>query len=63
MYSSVTIFCGSQSGNNPLYQQEAEAVGKLLAHIHIKLIYGGGNSGLMGVVATPCCNTAAMLPA
>lgn len=51
MYSSVTIFCGSQAGNNPLYKQEAEAVGKILAQNHIKLIYGGGNSGLMGVVA------------
>ncbi len=51
MYSSVTLFCGSQSGNNVLYEQEAEAVGKILAQNNIELIYGGGNSGLMGVVA------------
>ena len=51
MYSSVTIFCGSQSGNNVLYQQEAKAVGKILSRNNIELIYGGGNSGLMGVVA------------
>lgn len=51
MYKSVTVFCGSQYGNNPLYQQEAEAVGKVLAQHNIELIYGGGNNGLMGVLA------------
>lgn len=51
MYSSVTIFCGSKLGSNPLYQQHAKAVGALLVQYHIHLIYGGGNNGLMGVVA------------
>lgn len=51
MYTSVTIFCGSQNGNNPLYQQEAEALAKAMAENNIQLIYGGGNSGLMGIVA------------
>lgn len=51
MYPSVTVFCGSQSGSNPLYQQEAIALGKLLAKHNIKLVYGGGNSGLMGALA------------
>lgn len=51
MYTSVTIFCGSQNGNNPLYQQEAEALAKTLAKNNIQLVYGGGNSGLMGIVA------------
>ena len=51
MYQSVTIFCGSQTGNNPLYKQEAESVAIALAENNIRLIYGGGNSGLMGIVA------------
>ena len=51
MYNSVTVFCGSQNGNHILYKQEAEALGKLLAENSIKLIYGGGNSGLMGAIA------------
>ncbi len=51
MYPSVTVFCGSQCGDNPMYKQEAEALGRLLAQNNIKLIYGGGNSGLMGALA------------
>ena len=51
MYQSVTIFCGSQNGNNALYKQEAETLAKAMAENNIQLIYGGGNSGLMGVIA------------
>ncbi len=51
MYKSVTVFCGSQYGNNPLFKEEAEALGKILSENNIELIYGGGNSGLMGVIA------------
>lgn len=51
MYSSVTIFCGSRLGNNPLYRQHAKAVGTLLVQHQIHLVYGGGNNGLMGIVA------------
>lgn len=51
MYTSVTIFCGSQEGNNPLYKQEAQALAKAMAENNIQLVYGGGNSGLMGTIA------------
>ncbi len=51
MYSSVTIFCGSKLGNNPLYAQHAKALGALLVQHAIHLVYGGGNNGLMGIVA------------
>ncbi len=51
MYQSVTVFCGSQFGANPLYEQEAIALGKLLANNGIRLVYGGGNNGLMGTMA------------
>lgn len=51
MWKSVAVFCGSKNGNNALFAQHAEAIGLLLAQKNIQLIYGGGNKGLMGIVA------------
>lgn len=48
---SVAVFCGSKNGKNPLYAEHAAELGALLAEKKIKLIYGGGSAGLMGVVA------------
>lgn len=48
---SVAVFCGSKNGKNPLYAEHAADLGTLLAEKKIKLIYGGGSAGLMGVVA------------
>jgi hypothetical protein len=48
---SLTVFCGSKNGNNPLFCEHAKQVGYLLAEKNITLIYGGGNKGLMGTVA------------
>lgn len=48
---SIVVFCGSKNGNNPLYAAHAKQLGQLLATHHIRLIYGGGNRGLMGAVA------------
>ncbi len=48
---SICVFCGSSSGNSEIYTQEAEKLGKLFAKNKIKLVYGGSNVGLMGVVA------------
>ena len=50
-YTSVAVFCGSKSGNDPLYEQHAKELGKLLGQRKITLVYGGGNVGLMGSVA------------
>jgi uncharacterized protein (TIGR00730 family) len=47
----VCIYCGSSIGNQPIYREMAEAMGALLARRGIGLVYGGGNVGLMGVVA------------
>ena len=49
--NSLAVFCGSKSGNNPLYEAEAKALGHLLASKKITLIYGGGNKGIMGAVS------------
>ena len=56
MYSSVTVFCGSKLGNNPLFQRHAKELGALFVQHQIHLIYGGGNNGLMGIVANEVIN-------
>ena len=49
--SAVAVFCGSRFGNHPAYAEAAEATGRGLAEAGIRLIYGGGKVGLMGLVA------------
>lgn len=48
---SVAVFCGASKGRNGLYTRAAEDLGRLLARRRITLVYGGGNVGLMGVLA------------
>jgi len=48
---TIAVFCGSSLGENPLYKQKAIDLGKTLHKEQIGLVYGGGNRGLMGVVA------------
>ena len=47
----VCVFCGSSVGNQRAYSEAAEALGAVLAERGIGLVYGGGNVGLMGVIA------------
>ncbi|MCJ0829198.1 TIGR00730 family Rossman fold protein [Acinetobacter sp. NIPH1876] len=49
--NSICVFCGSSLGNDPIYQQMAQATGQAIAAQGQTLVYGGGRSGLMGVVA------------
>ena len=48
---SIVVYCGSNFGKKPVYSQSAYALGEELAKRKIKVIYGGGNMGLMGRVA------------
>ncbi len=48
---SVAIFCGSKAGNSPAYMEHSVLLAKLLADAGIAIIYGGGNTGIMGAVA------------
>jgi uncharacterized protein (TIGR00730 family) len=48
---AVCVFCGSNVGRNPAYEQAAASVGTALARAGLKLVYGGGKVGLMGAVA------------
>ena len=47
----ICVFCGSSSGEAPAYAAAAHQLGALMAARGIGLVYGGGNVGLMGVVA------------
>jgi uncharacterized protein (TIGR00730 family) len=47
----VCVFCGSSPGARPEYGDAARALGALLARRGVELVWGGGNVGLMGVVA------------
>lgn len=48
---SICVFCGASPGATPIYQEAAEALGRHLAERGIRLVYGGGAVGLMGMVA------------
>ncbi len=48
---NVCVFCGSGAGNNPVYAEAAKEMGSLLSNSKSTLIYGGGNIGLMGIIA------------
>ncbi|MFC7399799.1 TIGR00730 family Rossman fold protein [Chelatococcus sp. GCM10030263] len=48
---SVCVYCGSAPGIDPIFAEEASALGRSMADAGIRLIYGGGNIGLMGTVA------------
>ena len=48
---SICVFCGSRSGDSPDYIIQAETLGNLIAHQNWRLVYGAGNSGMMGAVA------------
>jgi uncharacterized protein (TIGR00730 family) len=47
----ICVFCGSSFGSRPRYREAAAEVGSLLARKGAGLVYGGGNVGLMKVVA------------
>jgi len=53
---SIAIFCGSQKGQNPIYEQHAEELAKIITEQNLTLIYGGGKNGLMGVAANTVMN-------
>jgi uncharacterized protein (TIGR00730 family) len=47
----VCVFCGSNAGRRPAFGEAAHALGSALAARGLGLVYGGGNVGLMGIVA------------
>ncbi len=48
---AIQVFCGARVGADPAFAQAAKALGELLARQGIRLVFGGGHVGLMGVLA------------
>lgn len=47
----ITVFCGSSMGNQSVFKNTAEALGKTFVNRNLELIYGGARVGIMGVIA------------
>ncbi len=47
----LCVFCGSRNGSDGIFASAARQLGGELANRGIELVYGGGNVGLMGVIA------------
>ncbi len=50
-FTSLSVFCGSSSGNDDLIFKAAQETGQVLAKQGIQVVYGGAKVGLMGAVA------------
>ena len=48
---NITVFCGSNSGFRTDYAEAARNLARLFVKQEIRLVYGGGNVGLMGIIA------------
>jgi len=48
---SICVYCGSGFGTDPAFKDAAQELGKAIAEAGARLVYGGGNVGLMGAVA------------
>lgn len=49
--NQVCVYCGSSTGEDPAYAESARLLGRALAGAGIRLVYGGGSIGLMGIIA------------
>jgi uncharacterized protein (TIGR00730 family) len=47
----ICVFCGSSAGNDVIFSMAAKDLGKLIGESKSTLVYGGGNVGLMGILA------------
>ncbi len=54
---SIAVYCSSSNKVDDIYKEEAKKVGNLLAKKGIRLVYGGGNMGLMGVISNSAINS------
>ena len=48
---SICVYCGANPGTLPIYRESAMRLGQLLAKARVQIVYGGGNVGLMGIIA------------
>jgi uncharacterized protein (TIGR00730 family) len=50
MIKSICVFCGSNTGSGDAYAQAARDLAQAIVAGGMRLVYGGGNIGLMGVL-------------
>ncbi|HBY45139.1 MAG TPA: TIGR00730 family Rossman fold protein [Thermomicrobiales bacterium] len=48
---TICVFCGARSGVDPRYSETASNLGELIATSGRRLVFGGGDIGLMGAVS------------
>ncbi|WP_041743236.1 TIGR00730 family Rossman fold protein [Collimonas fungivorans] len=48
---SLCVYCGSSPGATPVYAEAARGLAQAMVEQDIALVYGGGNVGLMGIIA------------
>lgn len=49
---SICVFCGSRDGSKQKYKNAAKELANLISEADKRLVYGGGNRGLMGYLAS-----------
>jgi uncharacterized protein (TIGR00730 family) len=49
--TSLCVYCASRMPTDPDHKEAARALGQQLGQNNIKLVYGGGHVGLMGIIA------------
>lgn len=49
--NAVCVYCGSSPGAEPIFGEAAAQFGKILAENGVRLVFGGGSVGLMGILA------------
>ena len=54
---TVCVYCGSSAKAAEIYRKTATRMGEVLTENNLKLVYGGGKSGLMGLVAEGVLST------
>lgn len=54
---NIAVYCAASQSNCPTFDERTEELGKWMALKNHTLVYGGGNTGLMGIVATAVMQT------
>ena len=56
---TVAVYCGHEFGLNPAFVRDAGLMGELIATNGLNMVFGGGDVGLMGTVASSALNNGA----
>ena len=51
MTKTICVYCGANAGISDRYADQARALGRAMVEQNLALVYGGGNVGLMGIIA------------